>query len=82
MRLSTFLLLTSAAGACVAARRLMNDEAVVGRLPAAAQGPAARLRTRLLGARRVVADGFREGRAERDAAARELTQEYHRRANR
>ncbi|MFA7249435.1 MAG: hypothetical protein WC273_07340 [Dehalococcoidia bacterium] len=83
MRLSTFLLTTSAAvGAYVAARRLMDDAGVIERLPKVAQGPAVRLRARLQRARDVFADGFREGRAERDEAERELMQEYHRRAQR
>ena len=83
MRLSTLFLITSAAaGAYLAARRLMDDAALIERLPAAAQGPATHVRTRLRGARDVAADGFREGGAERAAAERDLTQEYHRRASR
>lgn len=83
MRLVTFLLTTgAAAGAYAAARRLMDDAALIDRLPAPAQAPATRLRSRLLDARATVAEGFREGRAERDAAERELMQEYHRRAQR
>ena len=83
MRLATFLLTSSAAaGAYAAARRLIDDETVIERLPEAAQAPAARLRTKLLHARAVVADGLREGRAEREAAQQELMQEYHRLAQR
>ena len=83
MRLSTFLLTASAAaGAYVAARRLMADAAVIERLPAPARGAATLLRARLLRARGVVAEGFREGRAERDATERALMQEYHRRSER
>ncbi|MGE3855734.1 MAG: hypothetical protein AB7G21_02115 [Dehalococcoidia bacterium] len=83
MRLVTFLLTTgAAAGAYAAARRLIDDPAVIERLPEPARGPAARLRVKLVEARESVAEGFREGRAERDAAERELMQEYHRRAQR
>ena len=83
MRLVTFLLTTSAAaGAYVAARGLMADEALIERLPGAAQGPASALRARLLAARETVAEGFREGRAERDAAERELMAEYRRQSHR
>ena len=83
MRLLTFLLTTSAAAAAyVAARRLIDDAAIIARLPALAQGPATQLRTRLLDAREVVAEGFREGRAERDAVERDLMQEYRRRSHR
>jgi hypothetical protein len=83
MRLVTFLLTTAAAGAAyAAARRLLDDPALIERLPSPAQGPATGVRARLLAARDVVAEGVREGRAERDAAERELTQEYHRRSHR
>ena len=83
MRLVTFLLTSSAAaGAYVAARRLMDDAALIERLPGAVRAPATQLRSRLLAARETVAQGFREGRAERDAAERELMQEYERRARR
>jgi len=83
MRLLTFLLTSSAAaGAYVLGRRLMDDETVIAGLPEPLQGPATGLRTRLLRARATVADGFREGRAEREAAQQELMQEYHRRAQR
>ena len=83
MRLSTFLLTTSAAaGAYAAARRLMADATLIERLPALARRPATRLRAELLRARDVVAEGFRAGRAERDAAERDLTREYRRRADR
>lgn len=83
MRLVTFLLTSgAAAGAYTAARRLMDDAAIVERLPTPARAPATRLRARLLAARAALAEGFREGRAERDAAERELMQEYHRRAQR
>lgn len=83
MRLVTFLLTSgAAAGAYAAARRLMADPAIIERLPAPAHAPATALRARLLAARETVAEGFREGRAERDAVERELMQEYHRRAQR
>ena len=83
MRLVTFLLTTSAAaGAYAAARRLMNDAALLERLPSAAQAPASAIRARLLAARETVAEGFREGRAERAAAEQELMREYQRRAHR
>ncbi|MEI7925480.1 MAG: hypothetical protein WCI61_04745 [Chloroflexota bacterium] len=83
MRLVTFLLTSSAAAAAYAgARRLMADPALIERFPEAAQAPVTGLRTRLLAIRETVAEGFREGRAERDAAERELMQEYHRRSHR
>lgn len=83
MRLATILLSTSAAaGAYAAARRLIADPGLIERLPGPVQGVATELRTRLLVVRDVLAEGMREGRAERDAAERELTQEYHRRAHR
>jgi hypothetical protein len=83
MRLVTFLLTTSAAaGAFAAARRLIADPTLIERLPGPVQGPATCLRSRLLSVREVVAEGMREGRAERDAAERDLMQEYHRRAKR
>lgn len=82
MRLSTFLITLSAAGAYVAARRLMADAALIERLPAPTRGAATLLRGRLLRARGVVAEGFREGRGERDAAERALMQEYRRRLER
>ena len=83
MRLVTLLLTSSAAAAAyAAARRLMNDPALIEQLPGAAQGPVTSLRARLLAVRETVAEGFREGRAEREAAQQELMQEYHRRAQR
>jgi hypothetical protein len=83
VRLVTFLLTTSAAaGAYAAARRLMDDASLIEQLPAPAQGAATSVRAKLLAARETVAEGFREGRAERDAAQRELMQEYQRRAGR
>jgi len=83
MRLVTFLLTSgAAAGAYAAARRLIDDPALIERLPVPAQGPATKLRAKLMAARETVAEGFREGRAERAAAERELMQEYHRRAHR
>ena len=83
MRFLTLLLTTgAAAGAYVAARRLMADESVVQRLPVPAQSAATRLRAKLLDVRAVVEEGVREGRAEREAAERELTREYHDRSHR
>jgi len=83
MRLVTFLLTTgAAAGAYAAARRLIDDPGLIDRLPAPARCPATKLRAKLIAARETVAEGLREGRAERDAAERELMQEYHRRAQR
>ena len=83
MRLVTFLLTTSAAaGAYVAARRLMDDATLIEQLPSAIQAPASAVRARLLAARESLAEGFREGRAEREAAERELMREYQQRAQR
>ena len=83
MRLITFLLTTSAAaGAFAAARRLMADAEVIEHLPAPAQAAATSVRSKLLAVRESIADGFREGRAERDAAERELMQEYRRQSHR
>ena len=83
MRLLTFLLTSAAAaGAYVLGRWLMDDETVIAGLPEPLKGPATGLRTRLFRATTTVADGFREGRAEREAAQQELMQEYHRRAQR
>ena len=83
MRLVTFLLTTSAAaGAFAAARRLMADAEVIERLPAPAQAAATAVREKLLTAREAVAEGFRQGRAERDATERELMDEYRRQSHR
>lgn len=83
MGLGTFLLTTTAAaGAFMGAKRLIADESLIERLPGLAQAPATRLRHKLLSVRELLAEGFREGRAARDAAERELTDEYHRRSHR
>ncbi len=77
MKISTFLIIGSAAsGACVVASRLMADAEFIDGLPIAVQRPATVLRLRLLAAREVVAEAMREGRSERDAAERELTDDY------
>ena len=83
MRLLTLLLTSgAAAGAYAAARRLMADESLVERLPAPAQPAVTRLRSTLLDVRAAVEEGVREGRAEREAAERALTREYHDRSHR
>ena len=83
MRFVTFLLTTSAAvGAFAAARRLMADAEVIERLPEPAQAAATAAREKMIAAREVVAEGFRQGRVERAAAEQELMDEYRRQAHR
>jgi len=56
--------------------------AVIEREPEPAQAAATAIRARLLAARETVAEGFRQGRAERDAAEQELMDEYRRQSHR
>lgn len=83
MRLSTLLLSTTATAAGLAAARwLMGPAGRIERLPAPARPPLQAARTRLLAARGRAAEALRAGAAERDAAQRDLTREYHERAGR
>ena len=84
MRSSTlFWLVAASAAGYLASRRLMEmPESELAMLPKRARGPAARVRARLLAARAHAEAAWREGVAERNAAQRDMTQEYEHRSGR
>jgi len=84
MRSSTlFWLVAASAAGYLASRRLMEmPESDLAMLPEPAREPAARVRTRLLAARARAEAGWRDGVDARNAAQRDLTQEYEHRSGR
>ncbi len=70
------------AAAYFAAKRLLEDDTTIGRLPAPARGPANAARSRLVRARDRAKLALAEGRDEKRTAEAELMAEYHRKAGR
>lgn len=70
------------AAAYLAARRLLEDDPKIDRLPGPAQGPANAARARLVRIRERARLALAEGRDEKRTAEAELMAEYHRKAGR